>query len=473
MVAADGSMYIGDSPSREPLPMAKTFRPYEPDQLLLLPPSLRDWLPADHLVYFVSDMVDSLDLSAIYGSYDEERGYPPYHPLLMVKVLLYGYAVGIRSSRKLARACLEDVAFRVLCAGSEPDFRTINSFRKRHLSALSDLFVQVLLLAKEAGLVKLGHVAIDGTKVKANASKHKAMSYARMVEEEKRLRSEVERLLRQSEAEDAAEDALYGPERRGDELPEELRHRESRLRKIREAKAALERRAREEAERSGKTDPAEAKPDPKAQRNFTDPDSRIMLDSQKAFVQAYNAQLAVDAAHQIVVAADVIQEGNDKGRLVPMVEAVSDNLEETPEAVSADAGFWVEGDVERVEWYGVEAYVAPEKIRHREWREARPPKEPLPENATAKERMRYKLRTPEGRAEYDQRKVTVEPVCGQLKDVVGMRQFLLRGLENVKREWRFACTAHNVLKLFRACRSGVVSRAEVLGRPAALAAATA
>jgi len=167
-------MYIGDSPSsREPLPMAKTFRPYEPDQLLLLPPSLRDWLPADHLVYFVSDMVDSLDLSAIYGSYDEERGYPPYHPLLMVKVLLYGYAVGIRSSRKLARACLEDVAFRVLCAGSEPDFRTINSFRKRHLSALSDLFVQVLLLAKEAGLVKLGHVAIDGTKVKANASKHR------------------------------------------------------------------------------------------------------------------------------------------------------------------------------------------------------------------------------------------------------------------------------------------------------------
>ncbi|MGH7460466.1 MAG: IS1182 family transposase, partial [Longimicrobiales bacterium] len=283
----------------------------------MLPPSLNEWLPREHLVYFVGDVVDALDLSAIYTRYEEERGYPPYHPLLMTKLWLYAYTCGVRSSRKVERATREDVAFRVLCAGNEPDFRTLAAFRRRHLEALGGLFVQVLKLCRQAGLAKLGHVAIDGTKVKANASKHKAMSYARMREEEARLRAQVEAMLAESQAIDAAEDKQYGRDR-GDELPEELAHRQTRLKKIQEAKAALERQARAERKREGK---GPSTPRPKAQRNFTDPESRIMLNSDKAFVQAYNAQLAVDADHQVIVAAEVVQASNDKQQLIPMVEA--------------------------------------------------------------------------------------------------------------------------------------------------------
>lgn len=427
--------------------MAKTFRPYDPDQLLVLPPSLREWLPQDHLVYFMSDLVEQLDLGAIYGSYTEERGYPPYHPVLMTKLLLYGYATGTYSSRKLARECIDDVAFRVLCAGDAPDFRTIAAFRRRHLDALSALFLQVLQLCREAGLAKLGHVAIDGTKLKANASKHKAMSYARMQEEETRLKAEIKGLLARAEAEDAAEDERYGPERRGDELPEELRHRESRLKKIQEAKAALERQAREEAEASGRADAEEAVPKPKAQRNFTDPESRIMLDSQKAFVQAYNAQAAVDHESQVIVAVEVVQAANDKGQLVPMVEQVCRNLEASPEAVSADSGYWTESDVQTLEDCEIPAFVAPGKIRHREWREPQRLSEPVPEDLPPKERMAYRLRTERGRTEYDKRKVTAEPVFGQIKGARGFRRFLLRGLEQVQAEWRLVCAVHNLLKL--------------------------
>jgi len=310
--------------------------------------------------------------------------------------------------------------------------------------------------------VKLGHVAIGGTKVKANASKHKAMSYSRMVDEEKRLKAEVERLLAQSAVEDTEEDRRYGKDSAGEDLPEELRHRESRLKKIQEAKAALEARARDEAKASGAEKPQEAKPEAKAQRNFTDPESQIMVDSQKAFMQGYNAQLAVDAEHQIIVAEDVVQQSNDKGLLVPMVEAVCDNVGATPEAVSGDAGFWTEADIERLEWYEIEAFVAPEKVRHREWRERPQTDGPPPEGASAKERMRHKLRTAEGRAEYNRRKVTVEPVCRQMKDVIGLRHFLLRGHANARGEWRLGCTAHNLLKLYRACRSGVASTPEML-----------
>jgi transposase len=427
--------------------MAKTFRPYDPDQLLVLPPSLREWLPEDHLVYFVSDLVEQLDLSAIYAAYTEERGYPPYHPVLMTKLLLYGYAVGIYSSRKLARECTDDVAFRVLSAGDAPDFRTIAAFRRRHLDALSALFLQVLQLCRQAGLAKLGHVAIDGTKLKANASKHKAMSYARMQEEEVRLKAEIEQMLTQAEVEDAAEDARYGADRRGDELPEELRHRQSRLKKIQAAKDALEKKARDEAEEARRADAADAVPAPKAQRNFTDPESRILLDSSKAFVQGYNAQAAVDHESQVIVAAEVVQAANDKGQLVPMVHQVCDNLEETPAAVSADSGYWTEADVERLEDYEIPAYVAPGKVRHREWREQAVLPEPVPEDLSAKERMAYRLRTEQGRAEYDKRKVTAEPVFGQIKGARGFRQFLLRGLERVRSEWRLVCTAHNLLKL--------------------------
>lgn len=426
--------------------MAKTFRPYDPEQLLMLPPSLREWLPEDHLVYFVSDVVETLDLSAIYASYDEERGYPPYHPLLITRILLYGYARGVYSSRKLARACIEDVAFRTLCAGSQPDFRTIAEFRKRHLEALSGLFVQILQLCRAAGLVKLGHVAIDSTKIKANASKHKAMSYGRMQEEEQRLRAEIKRLLARSEAEDAAEDELYGPDRRGDELPEELRRREGRLKKIQEAKAALEQEAKEAAQRKGEADAAV--PD-KAQRNFTDPDSRIMKDSSKAFVQAYSAQLAVDADSQVIVETELLQASNDKGQLVPMVERVCDRVEETPAAVSADTGYWTEADIATMEWYEIPAYVATKKIRHSEWRDAAILPEPVPDGLSRKERMTYLLRTERGRAEFNKRKQTVEPVIGQIKEARGFRRLLLRGHPKVRGEWRFVCTVHNLLKLFR------------------------
>jgi transposase len=443
--------------------MGKTFRPYQPDQLLVLPPSLQEWLPVDHLAYFVSDVVEGLDLSAIYESYTEERGYPPYHPLLMTKLWLYGYACGVRSSRKLQRATREDVAFRVLCAGNEPDFRTLSEFRRRHLEALGGLFAQVLQLCREAGLVKLGHVAIDGTKVKANASKHKAMSYERMVAEAARLKAEIERWFSEVEVNDRAEDERYGPDKTGDELPEELRHREGRLKKLAEAKAALEECARQAAEESGEGD-GEVKP--KAQRNFTDPESRIMLSSDGAFIQAYNAQLAVDAERQVIVAADVVQAANDKRELIPMVEAAVDAFEEVPKAFSADAGFWSEENAETLEHYEIEAYVAPEKIGHRQWREAKAPKGRVPKGLSQKERMRRKLTTKRGRAEYDKRKITVEPVCGQLRTVQGLDQFLLRGLEKVTGEWLLACTSHNLLKLFRNRDRSVGTNFGVGNRPA-------
>lgn len=290
--------------------MAKTYRPYVPEQDLLLPPSLREWLPEDHLAYFVSDLIDQLDLSAITAVYeDEERGYPPYHPVMLTKVLVYGYCVGVFSSRRIQRRLLEDIPFRVLAAGNEPDFRTIADFRKTHLTALRGLFEQVLQMARELGAVRVGRVALDGSKVNANASKHKAMSYDRMDEKQRQLRQEVKQLLAQAEAADAAEDAEYGADRRGDELPAELQRRESRLTRIREAKRVLEARAKDAAAAAGQPSDA-AKPDPKAQYNFTDPESRIMK-GPDGFVQAYNAQIAVDE-QQLIIGQAVTQETNDK-----------------------------------------------------------------------------------------------------------------------------------------------------------------
>jgi len=421
--------------------VAKTFREYSPDQLLLMPPSLREWLPEEHAVYFVADLVETLDLGAIYASYDEERGYPPYHPLLMTKLLLYGYTRGVRSSRKLARACQEDVAFRILAAGQQPDFRTIAAFRARHLKALNGLFDQVLQLCREAGLVKLGHVAVDGTKVRANASKHKAMSYARMKQEEERRREQIRRWFEECEATDVAEDELYGSDKMGDELPEELRDPKRRLEKIREAKTALE----AEARAKGKEEP-----EPKAQRNFTDPESRIMLSSDKAFIQAYNCQAAVDGNSQVIVAAEVLQKASDQRELVPMIEQVEERVGKKPKVVSADAGYWVNEDIERLEEAGIEVLVAPKKIRHSEWREMTPPRGRIPKGLSQKELMARKLRTKRGRAEYGKRKTSVEPIFGQLKGPLDFRQFLLRGHEKVQGEWTLACTASNILKLFRA-----------------------
>jgi transposase len=426
--------------------MAKTFRPYLPEQDLLLPPSLRDWLPEGHLAYFVSDVVDQLDLSAIEGYYEqEERGYPPYHPGMMVKVLVYGYCVGVFSSRKLQKHLQEDVGFRVLAAGNQPDFRTLSDFRKLHLEALQGLFEQVLQMALELGAVKLGRVAIDGSKVKGNASKHKAMSYGRMKEDEKRLKQEVQQLLAEAERTDVEEDARLGNQS-GDELPAELQRREERLQRIRQAKRALEKRIREEAAAKG-DDPASSKPEAKAQYNFTDPESRI-LKGADGFVQGYNAQIAVESATQLIVGQTITQAANDKQQLLPMIDHVEQQAGQRPEEVVADNGYASEENLEGAEAAQIEVYVAVGRDKHNQ-RQSRCPRGPLPKTATRMDRMRRKLKTKVGRAIYATRKTIVEPVFGQIKQAQGFRQFLLRGLKKVQGEWALVCMAHNVLKVHR------------------------
>lgn len=461
--------------------MNKTFREYAIDQPFLLPPDLREWLPEDHLALFVADVVGQLDLSAIYRDYEGDgRGQPPYHPRMMVTLLLYAYCVGRPSSRAIERATYEDVAFRLLAANEHPDHDTICDFRRRHLASLAGLFLQVLHLCKKAGLVKLGHVALDGTKVKANASKHKAMSYKRMLASEERLKQEIKSLLQEAEETDQREDALYGKGRRGDELPTELARRETRLMKIREAKEALEREAREEAEKAAtaarekleerkrdeqKTgrkkggrrpkvpDPKKARPHDKAQRNFTDPDSRIMKDSAtKGFEQAYNAQAAVDEKAQIIVATGLTQAANDKQQLVPMLERVSENLGQKPDRASADAGYFSPEAVTDLRLDGIDLYVAPDKGRHSRPLASRNTagNSPGTEELSVADKMRHKLQSPDGNAIYKMRKAIVEPVFGQTKEVRGFRRFQMRGKEKVSYEWDLICLTHNVLKLYRA-----------------------
>jgi len=431
--------------------MSKTFRPYDPEQQLLLPAALQEWLPEDHLAYFISDLVEHLDLSAITVRYQgEERGGPPYHPRMMVKVLLYGYCTGVASSRRIAQRLHEDIAFRVLAANNTPDFRTISDFRKDHLAALADLFHQVLELCRQAGLVKLGHVALDSTKVRANASRHKAMSYGRMNEREAQLKAEVDELLRRAGEVDEEEDRRYGRDKRGDELPEELSFREGRLRRIREAKAALEAEAQaaaEQAEAEGREHPGV--PDDKAQRNFTDPDSRIMPGpGGKDFQQSYNCQAVVDHEHQVIVAARASDQVSDKGQAVAMTLETILNTGETPRELSADAGYYSAHAVAGLQALGVDPYIAPEKTRHGT-RPEPAPRGRMPKGLSARERMRRKLRTKRGRERYALRMETVEPVFGQIKQGRGFRQFLLRGLEKVNREWLLICAGHNMLKLFR------------------------
>jgi transposase len=429
--------------------MAKTYRPYVPEQDLLLPPSLRDWLPEDHLAFFVSDLIDHLDLSAITAVYEEEeRGYPPYHPVMLTKVLVYAYCVGVFSSRKIQRRLLEDIAFRVLAAGNEPDFRTIADFRKRHLSALRGFFEQVLGVARDLGTLRVGRIALDGSKVKANASKHKAMSYGRMQEKAQQLRDEVTQLLAQAEATDAAEDAQYGADVRGDELPAELQRRASRLTRIREATRALKARAKEDAAAAGQP-PAAAKPDPKAQYNFTDPESRIMK-GPDGFVQAYNVQVAVNE-QQLIVGQAVTQDTNDKKQLVPMITIIEEQSGATPTQLLADAGYCSDANLAAVADTPIDAYISTRKQKHGE-RPGRPgpcPRGPLPTTATRVDRMSRKLHTKAGAAVYAARKAIVEPVIGQIKQARGFRQFLLRGIEKVQGEWSLVCTTHNILKLYR------------------------
>ena len=426
--------------------MAKTYRPYVPEQGLLLPPSLREWLPEDHLAYFVSDLIDALDLSAITAVYeDEERGYPPYHPVMLTKVLVYGYCVGVFSSRRIQRRLLEDIPFRVLAAGNQPDFRTIADFRKIHLTALRGLFEQVLQMARDLGALRVGRVALDGSKVKANASKHKAMSYDRLPQKRRQLRAEVEQLLAQAEATDAAEDAEHGADRRGDELPVELQRRESRLARIRDAKRALEARANDAAVAAGQPSDT-ATPDPKAQYNFTDPESRIMK-GPDGFVQAYNTQIAVDE-QQLIVGQAVTQETNDKRQLLPMVTIIAAQSGLTPSHLLADAGYCSDENLAAIAAMPIDAYISTRKQKHGE-RPGPCPRGPLPKTATRVDRMSRKLHRKVGAAVYAMRKALVEPVFGQIKQARGFRQFLLRGFEKVQAEWSLVCTTHNILKLYR------------------------
>ena len=443
--------------------MTKQFRPWNPGQSFLFPASPRDWLPENHLVYFLLDVIPQMNLQPILQPYlSEERGQPPYHPTMLFTLLLYGYATGTFSSRRLMARCETDVAFRVIVGEDIPDFRTISDFRKRHLTALGGLFVDVLRLCAKAGLVKVGRIALDGSKVKANASRHKAMSYDYMLKEERRLKQEIKALLAQAEEADQAEDNTYGRDRRGEELPEELARRQSRLHKIREAKAALETEAREQARREeaerqqqGKPpsgqDPEQAKPEAKAQYNFTDPESKIMKVSNKGWDQCINTQVAVNE-HQIIVAADVTDETNDKKQVRPMVEQLKQNLaavgvtQQVKEMV-ADSGFYSEANVEYLEEEEIDPYIATERLKHHERVAA--PRGRCPQGLTAKQRMSRKLRTKQGRERYARRKGMVEPVFGQIKHGRGFRQHLLRGRQKMRVEWRLVSLTHNLLKLWR------------------------
>lgn len=466
--------------------MAKGYLPYDVDQRLLLPPDLRAWLPEGHLALVVLDVVSELDLCAITRIYDakDTRGRAGYHPVMMVALLVYAYCVGKPSSRRIERATYEDVAFRVLAADQHPDHDSIADFRKRHLEALAGLFLQVLRLCQKAGLVKLGHIAIDGTKVKANASKHKAMSYERMAEAEKKLEQQVAELLAEAQRIDAEQDAQHGKGKRGDELPAELKRREDRLRKIREAKAALEREAKDKAEakaaeaqqklqereraeaQTGQKaagsppnlpDPEQALPEPKAQRNFTDPESRIMPDgaNKGSFVQGYNAQIAVDAEAQIIVASRVTQAPNDKKQLIPMAEAVRQNVGQLAATTSADAGYFSAQNISDPALAQTNLLVPPDRHKH-----GAEPSAPAPgPDASAAQQMRHKLSSADARTLYKQRKAIVEPVFGQIKEARGLRRFLLRGLRAVQAELDFIALTHNLLKLFRSGRRPALAAA--------------
>jgi len=440
--------------------MGKTFRSWDVDQGWLLPPSVHEFVPAGHLAHFVRDTVrEGLDLSAIFGTYDEERGYPPYHPGMMVAMLLYGYSRGVYSSRRLAQACEERVDFMAVTGLNKPDFRTIAEFRRRHLKALSDLFVQVLRLCQTAGLVKLGHVAVDGTKLKANASRHKAMSYGRMKTAEPKLAAEVEAWLKAAEAQDRAEDAELGAELRGDETPDWMADKQRRLERIRTAKAQLEAEAKINPadldpdgpgpssgmqERGRRKQTNEGDPPDKAQRNFTDPDSRIQP-SHGGFIAGYNGQIAVDAAHQIIVSQQLATNPADFAALVPLVDQAKANLGRKLREVSGDSGFATEANLQAMGQRKLRAYLPPGRSKPGKTDHDRPFKDKPLMAAMAKT-----LKRAGRRSRYRLRKQVVEPVFGQIKQARGFRQFLLRGLDKVRGEWAMVCTAHNLLKLARA-----------------------
>ena len=438
--------------------MSNIFHKYEPDQVLLFPPSPRDWLAEDHLVWFISDAVDELDIGPLVAKYRPcGKGNLAYHPRMMLKLLIYGYATGVVSSRKIARQIEENVAFRVLAAGHSPNHRTICRFRERHLGEFEDLFVQVIQIAAGAGLAKIGTIAVDGSKVKANASKHKAMSYERMQEEERRLAREIRELTRKARSLDEIEDERYGPDFRGDELPEEIKRRQSRLEKIREARRQLEARKKAEAQRVEQKEKKKTKgkkrsdkprgcprikppgkPQPKDQQNFTDPDSRIMKVGSKGFEQCYNTQIAVDASQKIIVSAGVTQKASDVQELVDVIDQVETNTGRQPDKVLADAGYRSEANFVELEQRGIKGFIPL-------GREKRGSRDLRTDGATR--RMAQRMRGTRGRSTYKMRKWIVEPVFGWVKNVVGFRSFSLRGLRKVTGEWNLVCLAVNLKRL--------------------------
>lgn len=445
--------------------MSRTYRNWSPEQVWMFPPSPRDWLPEEHLVYFLMDVTGQVDLSPILAHYETGKagGQPPFHPRMMVTLLLYAYCTGVFSSRKMMGRCQSDAAFRVIVGEDIPDFRTISDFRKIHLPVMQGLFVEVLTLCREAGLMKVGRVALDGTKVKANASRHKAMSYERMGQEEERLKQEIDDLLKQAQSTDDEEETRHGKDRTGEELPAELARRESRLKKIKQAKAALEERARQKAtekaaqlEVEGKTpakDPDQAVPEKTDQYNFTDPESRIMKVSNKGYDQCGNAQAIVND-DQIILSADVTNQTNDVQQVIPMLEQMQENLEsagveETPKQFTADAGDFSKGNIEATQAMEIDPFIATQRLKHNE-QIPEAPKGRIPDHLSPKQRMARKLRTKKGRETYAKRKGMIEPVFGQIKGVRGFRQFLMRGLQKMQGEWQLVCLTHNLLKLHRA-----------------------
>lgn len=449
-------------------PVAKTFRAYDPHGMFLLPPSIDEWLPEGHTARFVSELVEEvLDLAAILAGYTEASGAPPFDPRLMLKLLIYGYSTGVTSSREMERRCHVDVAFRFLAANAAPDYRSISRFRRRHLHAIDALFVQGLELCAKAGLVKLGRVAIDGTKVRASASRHKAMSYDRITKRETELEAQVAAMLAEAERVDAEEDERFGPDRRGDELPDELATKQGRLAKLREAKAALEveaaqraaaqatQRARERGDdeatvKAKAADAAKrAAPKPKAQRNFTDPQSRIMKTADGTFQQCYNGQVAVDAHAQVIVAATMSNIAPDVNQLLGVLDTAAKNCGQRPRQLVADAGYWSEHNATEVAQRGIDALIATGRLKHNE--PVPPaPRGRIPAAATLKERMARKLRTKPGRAGYARRKAIVEPIFGQIKTRQAAGHARLRGLDGATGEWILHAFCHNLRKLHNA-----------------------
>ena len=467
-------METGSVPAQTvtPVGVQKRFRHYDQSQSFLLPPSLDDWLPENHEARFISEVVDTmLDLSCVYDAYTEASGAPPYDPAMMLKLLLFAYSIGVTSSREMERRCHTDVAFRWLSANAAPDYRSISRFRRRHLRAIDALFVQVLALCAEAGLVKLGRVALDGTKLRASASRHKAMSYDRMGPRLEELEAQVAAMLAEAEATDAAEDAEFGEDKRGDELPPELATKEGRLAKLRAAKESIEAEAKEkaaqkaqekakdqgaseeEAQAAGAKAAEGATPAGRAQRSFTDPESRMMKTTD-GFNYAFNAQAVVDEEAQVIVAHSLSNQAADAPQLMEMIETSEANLgaagiEENPATFITDAGYFSEKNVTDATDAGVDVLIATGRIKDGE-RVPAAPRGPIPKNATVKEKMARRLRTKAGRADYARRKAIVEPVFGQMKVRQGAGLLRLRGLEGAQGEWALHSLCHNLRKLARA-----------------------